>query len=109
MRGARVHTAGGFVRYEPEHIDPECCVVDISLCRGESWGKSEWVLGGVATQGGVVVAEAVVRPPGFSILVLTGKQQRAGAPTGPRARAVQRLGGVSLDDIGGLTVLVAFR
>ena len=84
-------------------------MVDISLCRGESWGKSEWVLGGVATQGGVVVAEAVVRPPGFSILVLTGKQQRAGAPTGPRARAVQRLGGVSLDDIGGLTVLVAFR
>jgi len=60
------------------------------------WGKSEWVLGVVGAKGGVVVAEAVVRPPGFNILILTGKQQRAGAPTRPRTLAVQRLGGVSL-------------
>ena len=87
--------------YEPESIHPVCCVVDIPLCRGESWGESEWVLGVVGTQGGVVVAEAVVRPPGFSILVLTGKQQRAGESTMSRACAVEGLGGVSCDDAGG--------
>ena len=86
---------------KPGHIHSVCRVVDIPLCRGESWGESEWVLGVISTQGGTVVAEAVVGPPGFSILVLTGKQQRAGAPTGPGAFAVQGLGGVSFDDAGG--------
>ena len=86
---------------EPENIDPVCCVVDIPLGRGESWGESEWVLGVVGTQGGTVVAEAVVRPPGFRILILPRKQQRAGTPTRPRTLAIQRLGGVSLDDTGG--------
>ena len=97
------------MRHEPKGVDPVCCVVNIPLSRRESWGESEWVLGVAGTQGGVVVAEAVVRPPGFRILVLTGKQQRAGAPTRPRTLAKQSLSGVSLDDIGGLTVLVAFR
>ena len=58
-------------------------------------------MGVVGAQGGVVVAEAVVCPPGFRILVLACKQQRAGAPTRPRALAIQRLSGVSLDDTGG--------
>ena len=86
---------------EPEYVDPECCVVDISLCGGEAWCESEWVLGVVGAQGGTVVAEAVVRPPGFNILILARKQQRAGTPTRPRTLAVQRLGGVSLDGTGG--------
>ena len=86
---------------EPEDVDPACSVVDIPLCRCEAWGESEWVLGVVSTQGGVVVAEAVVCPPGFNILVLAGKQQRAGTPTRPRTLAVQRLGGVSLYGTGG--------
>ena len=59
-------------------------------------GQARGVLGVVGTQGGVVVAEAVVRPPGFRILVLIGKQQRASTPTRPSAFAVQRLGGVFL-------------
>ena len=87
--------------HKPKDIDPVCCVVDVALCRGQSRGKAEWVLGVVGAKGGVVVAEPVVRPPGFSIFILACKQQRAGAPTGPCAFAVQRLGGVSLDDIGG--------
>ena len=86
---------------EPEDVDPACSVVDVALCGCEAWGESEWVLSVLGAQGGVVVAEAVVCPPGFNIFILTGKQQRAGAPTRPRAFAVQRLGGVSLDDTGG--------
>ena len=80
---------------KPGHIHSVCRVVDIPLCRGESWGESEWVLGVISTQGGTVVAEAVVGPPGFRILVLACKQQRTGTPTRPRALAVEGLGCVS--------------
>ena len=81
---------------KPGHIHSVCCVVDKPLCRGESWGKSEWVLGVVAAQGGTVVAEPAVSPPGFHILILACKQKRAGTLTSPRAFAVEGLGGVSL-------------
>ena len=34
---------------QSQHADPVCCVVDILLCGGEPWCKSEWVLGVIAT------------------------------------------------------------
>ena len=75
--------------HQPKFIHPVCCVVDVPLCGGQPGGESEWVLGVVGTQGGIVVAEAVVCPPGFRILVLACKQQRAGTPTRPGAFAVE--------------------
>lgn len=66
-----------------------------------SGGKSEWGLGVVGTQGEVVVAEAVVRPPGFRVLVVASKQQGTGAPITSGAFAVQRLGCVPLYGSGG--------
>ena len=53
-------------------------------------------MGVVATQGGTVVAEEVVRPAGFSSLILAGKQQETGAPVGPAASAVEDMGDLGL-------------
>lgn len=58
-------------------------------------GQARGGLGVVGTQGGYVVAAAVVGPPGFHILILTRKQW-TGAPTRPDAFAVHGLGCVSL-------------
>ena|GEM_PF-5950725 len=38
---------------QSQHVDPVCCVVDIPLCGGEPWCKSEWVLGVIGTQVGL--------------------------------------------------------
>ena len=58
-------------------------------------------MGGVGAKGGVVVAEAVVGPPGFRILILASKQQWAGVCSCPGACAVEGLCGSSFDGAGG--------
>lgn len=59
------------------------------------------VLGVVDASIRVVVAEAVVCPPGLVVQVLAGKQQWRGLVAGPGASAVETMAGCTYDVPGG--------